>query len=178
MKSNWLLLGFACALVAAPAVASPEVDAVYPSAHALYLELHQHPELSGHEIQTAVKLAAQPRALGYDVTEHIGGTGIVAILRSGPGRTTASEDFSAFFEQGIPGFYLSLGGADSQKLALAQASGTHLPSNHSPLFAPDVDPALHTAITAEVGMLRDLLKAEGNVPLTRSTGGESHGRVQ
>ena len=428
MKSNWLLLGFACALAAAPAVASPEVDAVYPPAHALYLELHQYPELSGHEIQTAAKLAAQLRALGYDVTEHIGGTGIVAILRNGPGRTimlrteldalpveektglpraskvhtkddagndvsvghmcghdlhmsallatanimahtrstwhgtlmligqpaeetlsgaegmikdglftrfprpdavlalhvgnelsagkvgvvpgvydtnadalritifgkgghgasphltvdpiviaartilalqtipsrevkpgemavitvgyiragtknniipdqaelgltvrtykadvrkqvlaaitriataeaeagaaprapsieryegtnavyndpalaqqlraalegalgrdnvlswepiTASEDFSAFVEQGIPGFYLSLGGADPQKLALAQASGTHLPSNHSPLFAPDVDPALHTAITAEVGMLRDLLK--------------------
>ncbi len=98
------------------------------------------------------------------------------VLTSEP--ITASEDFSVFVEQGIPGFYLSLGGADPQKLALAQASGTHLPSNHSPLFAPDVDPALHTAITAEVGMLRDLLKAEGNVPLPRSTGGESHGGVQ
>jgi hippurate hydrolase len=70
----------------------------------------------------------------------------------------ASEDFSAFVEQGIPGFYLSLGGADPQKLAAAQASKISLPSNHSPLFAPDVDPALHTAITAEVAMLRDLLK--------------------
>ena len=449
MKSNWLLPGFACALViSVPAAASTEVDAVYPSAHALYVELHEHPELSGHEIRTAAKLAAQLRALGYDVTEHVGGTGIVAILRNGPGRTimlrteldalpveektglsyaskvrakddagndvsvghmcghdlhmsalvatadimahtrntwhgtlmligqpaeetvngaegmvkdglftrfprpdvvlalhvgnelpagkvgvvpgvydtnadslritifgkgghgasphttvdpiviaartilalqtipsrevkpgdvavitvgyvhagtknniipdqaelgltvrtykadvrkqvlaaitrittaeaeaaaaprapsidhyegtdavyndptlarqlrsvledalgrdnvlatepiTASEDFSVFVEQGIPGFYLSLGGADPQKLALAQTSGTHLPSNHSPLFAPDVDPALHTAITAEVGMLRDLLKAEGNVPLPRSTGGESHGGVQ
>jgi amidohydrolase len=71
---------------------------------------------------------------------------------------TASEDFSAFIQQGIPGFYLSLGGADPQKLAESQAAGTHLPSNHSPLFAPDVDPALHTAISAEVAMLRDLLK--------------------
>ncbi|MGO9931235.1 MAG: amidohydrolase [Steroidobacteraceae bacterium] len=427
MKSHWLLQGFACALISAPAAASPEVDTVYPAAHALYLELHQHPELSGHEIQTAAKLAAHLRGLGYDVSEHVGGTGIVAILRNGAGRTimlrteldalpveertglsyaskvrtkddagndvpvghmcghdlhmsalvatanimahtrntwhgtlmlvgqpaeetvsgaermikdglftrfprpdvvlalhvgnelpagkvgvvpgifdtnadslritifgkgghgasphttvdpiviaartilalqtipsrevkpgemavitvgyihagtknniipdqaelgltvrtykadvrkqvlaaitrittaeaeaaaaprapsidryegtdavyndpalarqlravldgvlgrdnvltgepiTASEDFSAFVEQGIPGFYLSLGGADPEKLALAQASGTHLPSNHSALFAPDVDPALHTAITAEVGMLRDLL---------------------
>jgi len=70
---------------------------------------------------------------------------------------TASEDFSVFVEQGIPGFYLTLGGADPQKFAEARANGTSLPSNHSPLFAPDVDPALHTAINAEVAMLRDLL---------------------
>ncbi len=412
-----------------PVMASPEVDAAYPSARALYQELHEHPELSGHEIRTAAKLAAQLRPLGYEVTEHVGGTGIVALLRNGPGRTvmlrteldalpveektglayaskahakddagndvsvghmcghdlhmsalvatagimahsrntwhgtlimiaqpaeetvggaegmvrdglftrfprpdtilalhvenelpagrvgvvpgvfdsnsdsvritifgkgghgsaphttvdpiviaartilalqtivarevkpgemavvtvgyihsgtknniipdqaelgltvrtykadvrkqvlaaitrittaeaeaaaapraplidryegadavyndpalaqrlravledalgrdnvlitepiTPSEDFSVFVEQGIPGFYLRLGGADPQKLAAAQAAGTHLPSNHSPLFAPDVDPALHTAIAAEVAMLRDQLKS-------------------
>jgi amidohydrolase len=73
---------------------------------------------------------------------------------------TASEDFSAFVEQGIPGFYLGLGGADPQRFEQARASGTPLPSNHSPLFAPDVDPALHTAISAEVAMLRDLLNAD------------------
>jgi len=71
---------------------------------------------------------------------------------------TASEDFSAFLAEKIPGLYLSLGGADPQKLAQAEGSGTHLPSNHSALFAPDADPALHTAITAEVAMLRSLLK--------------------
>ena len=70
----------------------------------------------------------------------------------------ASEDFSAFVAQGIPGFYLSLGGADPDKLARARAEGTQLPSNHSPLFAPDVDPALHTAIRVEVAMLRGLLR--------------------
>jgi hippurate hydrolase len=72
---------------------------------------------------------------------------------------TASEDFSAFLAEGIPGAYLSLGGADPQKLAQAEATGTHLPSNHSAQFAPDVDPALHTAIEAEVAMLRGLLKS-------------------
>jgi hippurate hydrolase len=72
-----------------------------------------------------------------------------------------SEDFSAFVAEGIPGFYLTLGGADPQKFAEALAAGTQLPSNHSPLFAPDVDPSLHTAISAEVAMLRDLLKANG-----------------
>ena len=74
---------------------------------------------------------------------------------------TASEDFSVFVAQGIPGFYLSLGGADPQKYEAAKAAGTQLPSNHSSLFAPDVDPAMHTAIAAEVAMLRDLLKADG-----------------
>ena len=71
---------------------------------------------------------------------------------------TASEDFSYFVEQGIPGFYFSLGGADPEKFAQAKAAGTMLPSNHSSLFTPDVDPALHTGIAAEVAVLRDLLK--------------------
>ena len=70
---------------------------------------------------------------------------------------TGSEDFSYFVEQGIPGFYFSLGGADPEKLAQAKAAGTMLPSNHSSLFAPDVDPALHTGIAAEVAVLRNLL---------------------
>jgi hippurate hydrolase len=74
---------------------------------------------------------------------------------------TPSEDFSYFVEQGIPGFYFSLGGADPEKFAQAKANGTMLPSNHSPLFAPDVDPALHTGIAAEVAVLRNLLQGSG-----------------
>jgi amidohydrolase len=70
-----------------------------------------------------------------------------------------SEDFAAFVEQGVPGFYFDLGGADPEKFAQAEASGTALPSNHSPLFAPDLDPSLHTAITAELAVLRNLLSS-------------------
>lgn len=69
----------------------------------------------------------------------------------------ASEDFSYFTAQGIPSYYFWLGGADPQKYADAKSSGASLPSNHSALFAPDVDPALHTGIAAEVSVLRDLL---------------------
>ena len=58
-----------------------EADAVYADAHALYVDIHQNPELSGHETQTATKLAGQLRNLGYQVTEHVGGTGIVALLK-------------------------------------------------------------------------------------------------
>jgi len=73
--------------VAQTTPASKEIDAVYPDAYALYLDLHQSPELSGHETQTAAKLAGHLRALGYDVTEHVGGTGIVAVLKNGSGPT-------------------------------------------------------------------------------------------
>lgn len=78
------------------------------------------------------------------------------VITTGP--ITPSEDFSYFVEQGVPGFYFSLGGANPEKFAEAKAKGEHLPSNHSPLFAPDVDPALHTGIAAEVAVLQDLLK--------------------
>ena len=71
----------------------------------------------------------------------------------------ASEDFSFFTAQGVPSFYFSLGGANPAKYAEAKAAGTNLPSNHSSLFAPDVDPTLHTGIEAEVAVLRNLLNA-------------------
>jgi amidohydrolase len=94
------------------------------------------------------------------LAEHLrapleGALGKEHVITTGP--ITPSEDFSYFVEQGVPGFYFSLGGADPEKFAEAKANGTHLPSNHSPLFAPDVDPALHTGILAEVAVLRDLL---------------------
>jgi hippurate hydrolase len=88
---------------------------------------------------------------------------------------TASEDFSYFVEQGIPGFYFSLGGADPGKFAQAKAAGTMLPSNHSPLFAPDVDPALHTGIAAEVAVLRNLLNGTAG-ELRKTKAGESAGK--
>ena len=66
---------------------SKEVDAAYPAAHDLYVDLHENPELSSHETHTAAKLAERLRGLGYDVTEHVGGTGIVAILKNGSGPT-------------------------------------------------------------------------------------------
>jgi amidohydrolase len=75
------------------------------------------------------------------------------------GPIAPSEDFSYFVEQGVPGFYFSLGGADPEKFAQAKASGNALPTNHSPLFAPDVEPAIRTGIAAEVVVLRNLLQS-------------------
>ncbi len=86
-----LLSSAALAAGAAPASgegpASAGVQSVYPQARALYLELHQHPELSSHETRTAALLAGKLRGLGYRVTEHVGGTGLVALLENGAGPT-------------------------------------------------------------------------------------------
>jgi amidohydrolase len=79
-----LLLGLNAA--AAPAVdIRSEIDAVYPQAETLYLDLHRHPELSMHEQRTAAKLAAALRELHFEVTEHVGGTGVVGVLKNGQG---------------------------------------------------------------------------------------------
>ncbi len=82
-----LFLSLAASSYAQTTATSKEIEAVYPAAHDLYVDLHQNPELSSHETQTAAKLAARLRALGYDVTEGVGGTGVVAILKNGSGPT-------------------------------------------------------------------------------------------
>ena len=64
-----------------------QVSSVLPDAQALYLDLHQHPELSSHETRTAAELANRLRSLGYEVTEHVGGNGVVAIMKNGSGPT-------------------------------------------------------------------------------------------
>ena len=70
----------------APAVQG-RLDADYPSLEALYRDLHAHPELSLMEVKTAARIAAELRAAGFEVTENFGGTGVVGVLRNGPGPT-------------------------------------------------------------------------------------------
>ncbi len=70
-----------------PTASRSEARAVLPDAQALYVDLHQHPELSSHEEQTAAHLARALRGLGFEVTEHVGGTGVVALLANGAGPT-------------------------------------------------------------------------------------------
>jgi len=62
-----------------------QVDAIYPDIEKLYMDLHRNPELAFHEQRTAATLVARVKALGFEVTTGVGGTGIVAILRNGPG---------------------------------------------------------------------------------------------
>lgn len=51
----------------------------------LYRDLHANPELSLRETNTAAKLAKRLRAMKFDVTEKVGGTGVVAVMKNGSG---------------------------------------------------------------------------------------------
>ena len=64
-----------------------QVDGMYPQLEAVYQDIHAHPELAFEETRTAAKLAGEMRALGFDVTEHVGKTGVVAVYRNGAGPT-------------------------------------------------------------------------------------------
>lgn len=97
------------------------------------------------------------------LTQHLAGAleGIVGkgnVVTEDPIMT--SEDYSYFVDQGVPSFYFTLGVAEPQKLAEARSAGRELPSNHSPLFAPDAEPALRVGMMAEVTVLRDLLQGK------------------
>lgn len=63
------------------------LDEIYPKLDALYLELHRNPELSMRETRTEARLAAELKALGYQVTTGVGGTGVVGVLKNGTGPT-------------------------------------------------------------------------------------------
>src|ERR1700736_6791257 len=63
------------------------VEADYPKLDALYKDIHAHPEIAFQEEKTASKLAAEMRALGFEVTEKVGKTGLVAIYKNGEGPT-------------------------------------------------------------------------------------------
>ena len=88
-------LAFPGIALAAPALDVPAAKArieaslakTYPDLESLYKDLHAHPELAFQENRTAALLAARMRKLGFTVTEHVGKTGLVAMLRDGPGPT-------------------------------------------------------------------------------------------
>ncbi|MEJ2535327.1 MAG: amidohydrolase [Gammaproteobacteria bacterium] len=51
----------------------------------LFEHFHRNPELSTVEFETAARMAEELRAAGFEVTEGVGGTGVVAMLRNGDG---------------------------------------------------------------------------------------------
>jgi hippurate hydrolase len=83
-----LCLGLTTAAAAADATLRADVAADYRARlAALFEHFHRNPELSGLEIETSKRLAAELRALGLEVTEGVGKTGVVALLRNGQGPT-------------------------------------------------------------------------------------------
>ncbi|MEQ1724536.1 MAG: amidohydrolase [Sphingopyxis sp.] len=82
------LAAAAWSALSAPAASqdiSAQIRADMPSLMALYRDMHAHPELSFMEVQSAARLAGEARRLGFEVTEHVGGHGVVAVLRNGAG---------------------------------------------------------------------------------------------
>jgi hippurate hydrolase len=63
------------------------VEKQYPSLESFYTTLHREPELSLAEEKTSRRLAEQLRSAGFEVTERVGGFGVVGVLRNGPGKT-------------------------------------------------------------------------------------------
>ena len=72
-----------------PVSATELHDAVKQDYHDYLADLwdhfHRNPELSTVEFRTAERMAKELRAAGFDVTEQVGGTGVVAMLENGPG---------------------------------------------------------------------------------------------
>ncbi|MND66006.1 putative hydrolase YxeP [compost metagenome] len=116
---------------------------------ALFDHFHRNPELSGMEVQTAARMARELRALGYEVTTGVGGTGVVAVLKNGAGPTVMIR-------------------ADMDGLPLAENSGL---ANASTARQVDSDgtekPVMHACghdvhITALVGTARQMAARKAN----------------
>jgi amidohydrolase len=87
-----VLIAAAAALAAPPGTAldravSPLVAKELPDLQQLYVQLHAAPELSLHEEKTSARVAQELGRLGFAVTEHVGGYGVVGVLRNGNGPT-------------------------------------------------------------------------------------------
>src|SRR3954447_17362628 len=92
----------------------------------LYRDIHAHPELSFQERRTAGVAAERLRSAGYDVTDGVGGTGVVGLLRNGDGPTVmlrADMDALPVREAtGLP--YAS-------EVSATDADGTEVPVMHA-----------------------------------------------
>jgi hippurate hydrolase len=82
-----LLLPFFCATTLTLHAADPSalIRQELPSLINLYKQLHTNPELSMHEVETAARVAKELREAGLEVTEKVGGHGVVGVLKNGEG---------------------------------------------------------------------------------------------
>ncbi len=87
MKKLLLLAAVAMTLTTPVRAAglSDAIKADMPQLMALYRDLHANPELSMQEVRTPAKLAPEMKKLGFEVTEKVGKTGVVAVMKNGPG---------------------------------------------------------------------------------------------
>ena len=125
-------------LFAAPAFAQnsalrADVAKEMPSLMTIYRDLHANPELSTQEKRSAGILAAEAKKAGFEVTTGIGGTGVVAVMKNGPGPVVmlrADMDALPVAEQtGLPFASKAKAiGPDGQETSVMHACGhdTHM----------------------------------------------------
>ncbi len=94
----------------------------------LYKSLHAHPELSFEEKQTSRRIADELREAGFQVTERVGGYGVVAVLENGDGPTVLVRtdlDALPIVEQtGLPyASKVTVEGSDGASVGVMHACG-------------------------------------------------------
>lgn len=152
LLASSLFVAPALAGPAAPAPGSgpdfaPAVAADYDGyLEKLFLDFHRNPELSFKETRTAAIMAKELRAVGgIEVTEKVGGTGVVGVMRNGAGPVVLLR-------------------ADMDGLPLKEASGLPYAAT---VTQEDIDgvvkPVMHACghdvhITAMIGTARQLAK--------------------
>jgi len=109
-----------------PAPFDTQLAADFPKLEAFYRHLHANPELGFAEHKTAAKLAERAKALGFEVTTGVGGTGVVAILKNGPGPTvmlrTEMDALPVLEKTGLP---------FASKVTTKNAAGDTVPVAHA-----------------------------------------------
>lgn len=108
------------------------ISADMPGLMAIYRDLHQNPELAFTEVRSARIMADAARAAGFTVTENVGRTGVVAVLKNGPGPVVmlrADMDALPVVEQtGLPFASKARGQAAGGETGIMHACGhdTHM----------------------------------------------------
>lgn len=95
---------------------------------AIYKDLHQHPELSMQEVRSAGIVAEAMQRYGYDVTPHVGVTGVVCVMENGAGPTVmlrADMDALPMAENtGLPyASTITVRDADGMEVGVAHSCG-------------------------------------------------------
>ena len=92
----------------------------------LFDYFHRNPELSYMEVKTAARLAGELREAGFEVTEKVGKTGVVAILKNGPGPLVMMRaDMDGLPVQEKSGL------ANASKVVMQDQTGREVPVAHA-----------------------------------------------
>ncbi len=137
MKRSVTLAAAAGLAIALPSAARADdiraaVAADMPGLLSIYRDFHQNPELAFQEVRSAGIMAEAARKAGFTVTEKVGRTGVVAVLRNGAGPTVmirADMDALPVVEQtGLPFASKARGQAAGGETGIMHACGhdTHM----------------------------------------------------